>query len=568
MQQKSLREASTLTDLLKGLEKFLERYSKNLPDHTDPVKLNRFRTAFYEAYREIENKEYLDLTCGKFLYSTSRQVKYFAQFIPSQPDSESLLSVFERISKVFPEEFDIRAYSCGNAVKEGLLFLNEALSGRANKIYLHDYNDNVLRVAQDVVLRLFESLEDPKLSCEQKVITEDTTDIEQNLPRRHKSDKMPLVHLLLGNVISLVENPGEVASILNRTMRKKELLVVEWYDRTLKDYNQGKLFESNKNFLLNYFGAMGIPQEHIRFDVDAEGKERLMEDESGIYNQAYCFLSQKCTLNGLELKAGTKIVPMRLRRFKEDELIRLFEKEGLEAVVLREEPRRFMGGDGVVSQIVTIMDKIKWEADGDKRYALFRKVKDIDSSYLKGYKAGGFAALLGALVYSFAPSAVEDVHRYLWRNARVYQPTETTTPIKVEENIEKLKTILRPACKSGLFSMKKEAVIDTVKIVCYFPYRKDISYIKQEYQIKRDLLEHPGGSSGFELEWSSITSVDGHIPPLKRDGAVLIGGGVMDGTKILLLEREAIPRVVQLLEDTRKEIARQEAVFKEVYLGH
>ena len=401
MSARSLKDGPTLTDLLKNLSPFLEKICRSLPTETDEVKLNRFHNAFHEAYQEIESKGYLDLTAGKFLYSTSRQVKYFAQFIPDQSDLESLLSVFEKFNKIFPEKFEVRAYACGNAVKEGLIFLNEFLSGRATAIHLHDYNDNVLKIAQNVVTGLLALLdgkdhfdETVRSSYRQQVITEDATDLEEHLPKMHKNNEKS-VHLVLGNIISLVRNPQEVALNLNKTMEKGELAFVEWYARTPEDYNQGKLFQSNKDFLLNYFEAMGISQNWIRFDVDAEGKERLMEDEDEKYNLAYCFLDKNCTVNDLELKAETKLVGMRLRRFKEKELIDLFKRAGLEAMVLDESVEKYELWASEIPRTERIVHQQRWESIGDKRYAIFKKVREGPSTIRKIIVAGGIAALLG-----------------------------------------------------------------------------------------------------------------------------------------------------------------------------
>lgn len=549
MPPKSLSDSRTITNLLDRVSEHLRRLS--VSNNTDEVKLNRFHNAFREAYSEIENKGYLDLTFGKFLYSTSQQVEYFAQFVPGQPDVESLLSVFETLGKKFPEKFDIRAYSCGNAVKEGFIFLNEFLAGRAKVIRLHDYNDNVLKVAREVVLGLLASMDgkdhlDEKVRSlyEQYVIAEDTTDIEKYLPKRNKKDKKLFLHLVFGNLFSLVGNPQEVALNLNRTMLKRELAVIELYNRTPEDYNQGKLFQSNKNFLLNYLEKMGIPIDCLRFDVDDKGKERFMEDEDGKYNRAYCFLSKDCTVNGLEfleLKAGTKLVPMRLRRFEEYEVLDLFDKAGFKAIMTK--PKSI--GEGVSHDTCPVVER-----RGDKRYFLFKKVKEADL-FLQGIKNGiGITAGTLALYFFSNWYLTPIVHKGLWKYASPYQTIVTSASVDVEKNIKELQKILEPSCEgAGALSPN----ITPQKLHC--------RPINRDYYAGLEFLT----DWGFDTKLMDIQNIEGRLPLFKKYGVVIITGNEQ---RMVLVEAEAIPRFVSLLEETVRELQRLESSgYKEIYRG-
>ena len=411
MPRESFKDTSLLTEILREVPKIINDTCNSLASSpTDLVELNHFRNAFDEAYQELESKGFLDLTFGKLLYSTPSQVRYFAGFIPEQSDLESLLGFFDKHNEKFPKEFDIRAYCCGNAVKEGLVFLNEFQSGRAKRIFLHDYSRNVTTVGLNVVAGLLALLhkEDPldkavRSFYTPQIIMDDETDIEQHLPKRLKKSKREKVHVLLGNMISLANNPNEVAISINKTMKKGELFVQEWYDRKPGDYNTGKLLQSNKDFLLNYFEAMGISRDHIRFDQDQDGNGLIMEDYEGKYNQAYCFLAKDCPVNGYELKAGTKLVGMRLRRFKEDEVISLFASVGLEATIMNYRVEYYnksyddFGSDkkaALDASWIPSLDETssltappetkrklitqRWEEHGDKKYAIFRKIKEHD----------------------------------------------------------------------------------------------------------------------------------------------------------------------------------------------
>ncbi len=379
MPNNTFRDSHLLAKMLKEVPEIISDTCKDLDSQqVNQVKQNHFNNAFDEACQSIKGKGFLDLTSSKLLYSTFKQVRYFAGFIPEQPDLESLLGFFDKHREKFPKEFDIRAYCCGNAVKEGFVFLNESMSGRAKRIFLHDYNENVAEVGLNVVGGLLALLDQQdhlnqaiRSSYNKLISVDDCTDIEQHLPHRLKNNKQEQVHLSLGNIMSLVSNPKEVAITFNKTMNLGELCVQEWYDRKPQDYNTGKLLASNKDFLLNYFEAMGIPRKFIRFD------KRIMEDYEEKYNQAYCFLTEDCVVNDHELKKGTKLVGMRLRRFKEEEMLGLFESVGLESVVLEEKASSELAASDVPLNERRV-HPLKWEEIGDKRYAIFKKVKEYD----------------------------------------------------------------------------------------------------------------------------------------------------------------------------------------------
>ena len=108
-------------------------------------------------------------------------------------------------------------------------------------------------------------------------------------------------------------------------------------------------------------------------------------------------------MNGYELKAGTKLVGMRLRRFKEDEVISLFASVGLEATIMNYRVEYYnksyddFGSDkkaALDASWIPSLDETssltappetkrklitqRWEEHGDKKYAIFRKIKEHD----------------------------------------------------------------------------------------------------------------------------------------------------------------------------------------------
>ncbi len=422
---------------------------------TDNVKENRLDELVERRY--LEGSDFLDLTTNmEFFYSTSPQVEHFVE-IERTPDFsglENLLShkhIFTGNLFMNPA-FEIVDYGCGNGLKG--LYLHFLLNGlakdsssssRCSAMRLVDYNDMILQVATNFISDMkayINGADNPdqavKRGCAGRILTT-LKNLEEDTVRREKNDGVRL-HLLLGQTIGNFRNVKEAVSNLNESMKKGELLIVEWYYKKPEDYEH----ERSKKGLLNLLHAAGFPKNILCCDEKGHyfGLETNKKGEG--YIIGYQIVSEDFShRTGLRFKKGTKIKVLRSRRFGEDELIGIFTKEGFDAHPLEEWEEvvhEDMGGIPVTGKIVR---KQTWESHGDLRYAIFSKKHEnryVLSRWLVNTMGIFSMALIG--VFGYIKLTEERPTRYEYGGI-----IESIDGYKKNEKIGVINTLLNEECR-------------------------------------------------------------------------------------------------------------------------
>lgn len=194
-------------------------------------------------------------------------------------------------------------------------------------------------------------------------------DISHDISRKIR-DNAPRFHLFLGQTIGNPRQPQYFTESIASSMRKGEYLLLEWFKRT-KEYYEGR-----REFVSGYISTLGIPQEHFMKD-DGE-LDYFVDEESDPQWFKCCLRVHKEFVHketGKTIPAGSVVIATRSRRFEEDEVISLFQQQGLEAHVLHEWHEGQISEGGDVPEPVATKQQ-RWHEHGEYRYALFRKVKE------------------------------------------------------------------------------------------------------------------------------------------------------------------------------------------------
>jgi len=210
-----------------------------------------------------------------------------------------------------------------------------------------------------------------------------------------RKDRNRKLHLFLGQTVGNSTQPDIVARNIAENMRKRDLLIVEWFA------NEPENYRSLEKFYRDYL------QRIIHFPVEAIGEYNPTTDEEKNWNLMQFRVSDvpleqrllEVSGRKYELKPGTKVIVSRSRRFKETEVIKLFEREVLEGQVLKtwETPARPVSTAYGTVYMSGGINQQKWEVWGNKRYALFKKTLERKSLQRIHYGLGLLAT--GAAVF-------------------------------------------------------------------------------------------------------------------------------------------------------------------------
>lgn len=386
---------------IENLQQIIDQAINKLYNDIDEVKKNRINEILQEATKDKNGNIDLSLQ-EKNLYSTVEQAKHFVSI-----STELQLKGLEKILNTHKEKFnqtqEIIDYGCGNAVKGAWIYhLLEELSpsSQQNRILrLFDSNDHILTVAKEVAEELGIN----------PVKSEPPLDIEDHFIKKRNNNRR--LHLFLGQTIGNFKDPRPVIENLAKSMRKGEYLIVEWLDRDPSEYEQGKVGERTLEFLYRYFEEFGIPREYL--STNNGHFMRSEKTSKGFWNIGYLILNNHFTYkndsngNEITLEPGTNLIGLRSCRFQDNELPDIFEKYGLEAVVFEKNTETIdMGSRGVR----WITHKRKYDPpEGDKRYAIFKKVKEplsrLKSVLISVVLAAGIGIAAGG--YYFGEKVIE-----------------------------------------------------------------------------------------------------------------------------------------------------------------
>src|SRR3990167_4703614 len=385
-------------NLQQVIEDSLKQLKDELISKTDPIKKKRMQQQLQKdiltAFNESKKTKVVDLANKeKYLYTTVNQVKHFVQ-VSGQPDfsglekllfsAKTLLSYHLNLSECAQTITD---YGCGNGVKISWVYnkLNELFPNEQRGLLLVDYNDIILQTADSISTELSNT----------NLVTTAIRDMEIDHLVRERKDS-PMLHFLLGQTIGNFKNPNPVVENLAKSMRKREYLVVEWFNRHFSAYEEGRQEngtytpntsgQRNLDFLYNYFEALDFPKEILITDKNGHFMSEERDKRGNMWNIGYLILQDDFKHeSGTILEKGTKLIGLRSRRFQEKEVISLFEKYGLEAQFVdwqMEMKRvRIMGEaqfgvpDNPPMEEVRTHEK-KWLVHNHQRYAVLKKVKE------------------------------------------------------------------------------------------------------------------------------------------------------------------------------------------------
>lgn len=411
---------------------------------------------------------------------------------------------------------------------------------------------------------------------EQDIIMHAPVDFEElGRLKRIEEDKNRKLHLFAGQTIGNFENPEVIIKNIVANMRGGDYLFVEWFIKNPHEYKNRK-FRRFYRRLLN--GILGIPVRAIGGYEPYEDSPKnwfryLPFTRSDRWNIMPFYVrtvpesERTVIVNGTPyvLQPGTKIIVSRSRRFREREVIKLFEKNGLEGIIT-EQSTMVKFATGVGSPVVSISDKeeksfvkkvldtitpsipIKWMKKGNKRYSLFypserRKEERIACAVL---------AACGLALFAYAGPSF--VNKYLWNQATVYQPREIKN-VDLDKNVERLGEIVYSLCES----QPRIPLYD--QLFCANPKNSDLEAV---YETVGSDFKYRGGA--VDMRIANIAQVYGLIPNRKRNGAIIIKK--KDGkTEVIVVRKEHIAEFVQTLENARRGIEQKDAEGYEIYTG-
>lgn len=378
------------------LQKTLQTAGESLKDsiysELDDIKRKRINGMFKEAVNNSSSRGVIDFTgSAKFLYSTTPQVGPFIE-ITEFSDCSGLERILKQNRELLKgEELNLAEYGCGNGLKTAYVtwLLHELFpTEERREVHLIDFNDVVLQIGTTV-------METIATGCNFEIIPEDPLDLEYHAVPRKRGDRSRL-HTYLGQTLGNSKDSTAVAISLNRSMKKGEYLVVEWFKRRAEEYERGNLAVRTFNVLTNYFSKMGIPSEYLTQDEEGHFMMEEKDEKGGVWNVGYLVIKDRFKHpSGIVLEKGTKILGFRSKQFQEGEVIKLFEKVGLEGVVQQELVTFRDSRAGDTPWKDREVQKIKWLSDGYKRYALFKKVRAHDPKNVFKMSMLGLAAACG-----------------------------------------------------------------------------------------------------------------------------------------------------------------------------
>ncbi len=202
---------------------------------------------------------------------------------------------------------------------------------------------------------------------------------------------VPRIHCYFGNNLANLEEEeyyalgkgrlvGQLRGVVTNMKVKKDILLVEWFQRDKSYYEQPKARDVVlRNLELRL--EPDAPEKVIEIVTDANGNVDYFVDNSNPEWFINCFRTHKPYLHGKSgrlIPAGTVIKTMKSRRFSDSEVIESCKKIGLEAMNLGPpNPNPELGETPQYEYGPVFPASWYYLQRGDKRYAAFQKVKDV-----------------------------------------------------------------------------------------------------------------------------------------------------------------------------------------------
>jgi len=403
---------------LEGLQDIVNRavskFRNGSQAQTDSIKKKRINKLLKKASDKHTNL--VDLANQEqHLYATINQAEHFVT-VSKTPHFFDLEELLTNHKDKFNGTQEIIDYGCGNAVKSSYVYhlLKQLCPSKENRtLHLFDYNDAILTIANEVAKNL--RITDVEI--------EPTKNIEEDpLKRRDKNIRL---HFFLGQTIGNFRDARLVIENLNKSMRKGEYLVVEWLNREHTDYEKGNTGERNLEFLYRYFEEFGIPRKYL--STNNGHFMRNERNKMGIWNIGYLILNEEFVHpdSGLTLQPGTNLVGLKSHRFQRDELPKLFEEYGFEAVIFEREIISLGSPLGHPGRTY----KRKYEPKGEKQYSILKKTHESSFRKKINLLLGGLAVSYGLLCggyYAFEKSQINYCDTYSY--------TPEAIVCKIDEN--------------------------------------------------------------------------------------------------------------------------------------
>ncbi len=358
----------TQPNLEEMIRERLKEYAKDRLDHWDQTTANGI----------------LDLSDQTDLWYAMPQQGEDYTTITSSPSFQGLDKVvteYKKLSKAKKRsKIGVVDYGSGNGLKGIHVAEQWGLENLEKLIFVDNSNILLYIASQNALLANIPSLQYPTNLAQMWNV------FKNWYAGYHKTTKL---HLFLGHTMGNFADPKDIAARIASNMQTGECLIVEWLGRDRKAHYET---DGVQQFHRNYLEEMGFPASSI-------GEYSVGEDESW-YEMRFT-TAEEIRSHHKTIPKSTVVVAGRSRRFSEKEVIQLVESADLEGLVLKRWESFAVPPSGYTSSgLIRAEHKQKWEEDGNKRYALFKKKWWTRT---KSYVTATVAALLAAgLVGSFA----------------------------------------------------------------------------------------------------------------------------------------------------------------------